>query len=51
MLGDRRKEYADAIASGLTVQEMAPQGKSATEIRELYKWLQKELKKIHGHKP
>jgi chromosome partitioning protein len=48
VLGDRRKDYADAVASGLTVQEMAPQSKSATEIRELYKWLRKELEKVHG---
>ena len=49
-LGDRRKDYADAIASGLTVQEMVPQSKSAAEIRELYRWLHKELERVHGHK-
>jgi chromosome partitioning protein len=38
-----RKEYADAIASGLTVQETKPGSTSAAEIRELYKWLQRQL--------
>ena len=48
-LGDR-KDYADAIACGLTAQEMTSQSKPAAEIRELYKWLQKELEKVHAHK-
>ena len=48
-LGDRRKEYAEAIANGTTVQEAKPDSASATEIRAIYKWLQEELeKKAHG---
>ena len=48
-LGDRRKEYAEAIADGTTVQEAKSNSASAIEVRAIYKWLQEELeKKAHG---
>jgi chromosome partitioning protein len=47
-LGDRRKEYAEAIANGSTVQEMKPGSVSASEIRAIWRWLEKELEEHHG---
>jgi cellulose biosynthesis protein BcsQ len=47
-LGDRRKEYADAILDGTTVQEKDPHSKSAKEVRKIFNWLLEELEKAHG---
>lgn len=49
-LGDRRKEFADAIRDGVTVQEMDPHSKSAREVKAIYKWLSEQLEKVHGRK-
>ena len=49
-LGDRRKEFADAIRDGVTVREMDPDSKSAKEMAAIYNWLQKQLEKVHGRK-
>jgi chromosome partitioning protein len=49
-IGDRPKEFADAIENGQTVQERNPNGKSAGEIRTLWKWLEKQLGGLHGRK-
>ncbi len=49
-LGDRRKEFAAAIENGQTAYELNPKSKSATEIRNLWKWLDKQLGVSHGRK-
>ena len=49
-IGDRPKEFADAIENGQTVQERNPNGKSAGEIRAVWKWLEKQLGGLHGRK-
>lgn len=49
-LGDRRREYADAIAGGTTVQEMKPGSASAAEVKAIWRWLEQELEAIHGRK-
>jgi chromosome partitioning protein len=49
-LGDRRKEYAEAIASGSTVQEMKPGSVSAAEVKAIWRWLEQQLEVDHGRK-
>ena len=49
-LGDRRKEYAEAIADGSTVQEMKPSSTSATEVKAIWRWLEQQLEATHGRK-
>jgi chromosome partitioning protein len=49
-IGDRPKEFADAIENGQTVQERNPNGKSAGEICAVWKWLKKRLGGLHGGK-
>ena len=49
-LGDRRKEYATAIERGQTAYELNPKSKSAGEIRDLWKWLDKQQGVPHGRK-
>lgn len=39
----RRKAHRDASASGLTVQEVDPKGKAATEVDNLWAWVRAEL--------
>jgi chromosome partitioning protein len=38
-----RNDHQDALASGLAVSEYAPTGKSAEEIRELWRWTDARL--------
>jgi chromosome partitioning protein len=38
-----RNDHQDALAAGLAVGEYAPSGKSATEIRELWQWIDDRL--------
>ncbi|WP_024509574.1 ParA family protein [Bradyrhizobium sp. ARR65] len=40
-----RNDHQDALAAGLAVSEYAPSGKSAAEIRELWRWIDNRL---HG---
>ena len=47
-LGDRRKDFADAIADGVGVQEIKPDSASAQEVRTIYNWLRQQLEKVHG---
>jgi len=49
-LGDRRKEYALAVENGQTAWELNPKSKSAGEVRDLWKWLDKQLGVSHGRK-
>ena len=39
----RRKAHRDASASGLTVQEVDPNGKAAAEVASLWAWVRAEL--------
>jgi chromosome partitioning protein len=39
----RRQIYAEAVSEGLTVMEKEPSGKAADEIKNLWKWLSKQL--------
>jgi chromosome partitioning protein len=47
-LGDRRKDYAEAMADGVGIQEIRPDGASAQEVRTIYNWLRQQLEKVHG---
>jgi chromosome partitioning protein len=38
-----RNDHQDALAAGLAVSEFSPFGKSADEIRELWRWVEKRL--------
>ena len=38
-----RNDHQDALGAGLAVTEYAPAGKSAEEIRHLWKWVEKKL--------
>jgi chromosome partitioning protein len=38
-----RNDHQDALGAGLAVTEYAPAGKSAEEIRRLWKWVEKKL--------
>jgi chromosome partitioning protein len=49
-LGDRRKEYGEAIANGSTVQEMKAGSASAIEVRAIWRWLEQQLEVVHGRK-
>ena len=49
-LGDRRKEFGKAIEEGRTVQELGPESKSAREVRDLWKWVEKQLEASHDRK-
>jgi chromosome partitioning protein len=49
-LGDRRKEYAEAIASGSTVQETKPGSMSAAEVKAIWRWLEQQLEATHDRK-
>jgi chromosome partitioning protein len=49
-LGDRRKEYAEAIVSGSTVQEMKPGSTSAAEVKAIWRWLEQQLEATHDRK-
>lgn len=42
-----RAAYQDAQGAGLGVTEYEPDGKAATEIRELWNWIQKKAGKIN----
>ena len=46
-LGDGR-DFADAIADGVGVQEIKPDSASAQEVRTIYNWLRQQLEKVHG---
>ena len=39
----QRVAYQDAISQGVTVQEANPHGQSATEIRQLWRWIKEQL--------
>lgn len=38
-----RVAFQDAISRGMTVQEIEPNGLSATEIRQLWRWIQEQF--------
>jgi len=38
-----RNDHQDALAAGLAVSELSPFGKSADEIRDLWRWVEKRL--------
>jgi chromosome partitioning protein len=38
-----RNDHQDALGAGLAVTEYAPAGKSAEEIRDLWRWVEKKL--------
>jgi chromosome partitioning protein len=38
-----RNDHQDALAAGLAVSELSPFGKSADEIRDLWRWIEKRL--------
>ncbi len=38
-----RNDHQDALASGLAVSEYAPSGKSAEEVRQLWRWVEARL--------
>jgi len=38
-----RNDHQDALAAGLAVSEFAPSGKSADEIRSLWRWIDNRL--------
>ena len=38
-----RNDHQDSLASGLAVSEFAPNGKSADEIRGLWRWIETRL--------
>lgn len=38
-----RNDHQDSLASGLAVSELAPNGKSAEEIRSLWRWIERRL--------
>jgi chromosome partitioning protein len=38
-----RNDHQDALGAGLAVSEYAPAGKSAEEIRDLWRWVEKKL--------
>jgi len=39
----QRNDHQDALGAGLGVTEFAPAGKAAEEMRELWRWVWKEL--------
>jgi chromosome partitioning protein len=41
-----RHSYQDAQGAGLGVTEFEPEGKAAQEVKELWKWITRKLKKI-----
>ncbi|AMV40228.1 ParA family protein [Planctomyces sp. SH-PL62] len=41
-----RAAYQDALGAGLGVMEYEPEGKAATEIRQLWNWIEKKMEKI-----
>jgi len=46
-----RNTYQDALGAGLGVTEYEPEGKAAQEVRELWDWIAKKLRKVsYGHK-
>ena len=46
-----RNTYQDALGAGLGVTEYEPEGKAAQEVRELWNWIAKKLRKVtYGHK-
>ncbi len=38
-----RNDHQDSLASGLAVSEFAPNGKSADEVRGLWRWIETRL--------
>jgi chromosome partitioning protein len=44
-----RNDHQDALGAGLAVTEYAPSGKSAEEIRELWRWVQQKLTGALAH--
>jgi chromosome partitioning protein len=38
-----RNDHQDALSAGLAVTELAPEGKSAEEIRGLWQWIETKL--------
>lgn len=40
----QRNDYQDAFGAGLGVTEFSPNGKAAGEIRELWTWIEKQVK-------
>jgi hypothetical protein len=49
-LGDRRKEYAEAIANGSAVQETKPGSTSAAEVKAIWRWLEQQLESVNARK-
>lgn len=43
-----RRAFARAVAPGKTASELEPNGKAAGEVRELYKFVRKQLNKLTG---
>ena len=44
-----RNDHQDALASGLAVSELAPNGKSTEEIRGLWRWIETRLELSAGN--
>jgi chromosome partitioning protein len=44
-----RNDHQDALGAGLAVTEYAPTGKSAEEIRELWRWVERKLTGAVAH--
>jgi chromosome partitioning protein len=44
-----RNDHQDALGAGLAVTEYAPAGKSAEEIRELWRWVEQKLTGVASH--
>jgi chromosome partitioning protein len=46
-----RNDHQDALGAGLAVTEYAPTSKSAEEIRDLWRWVEKKLTGALAHEP
>jgi chromosome partitioning protein len=44
-----RNDHQDALGAGLAVTEYAPAGKSAEEVRDLWRWVEKKLTGVLAH--
>lgn len=45
-----RNAFQDAHGAGLGITEYEPDGKGATEVHELWRWIERKLEKL-GHEP
>jgi cellulose biosynthesis protein BcsQ len=46
----QRNDHQDAQGAGLGVTEYDPNGKAAEEVRELWQWIEKTLRKVGNGK-